>query len=201
MSTFRSGQSSITVDQADLIKKLDSVTDGAASSFIDRANDVLDTIEPPARTRWPVRTGKSKAAFGRRQKLTPDAIEVALENSAQAPRWGAYAYRIRWSVRTKAGLDAEAAQMRPDSQEVQDYWREARAAGKVKRRKPGQKSKMNLSVWWRSKLTARHGQGAPTEELAGKQPWRVLVRDPGMKQSDALVKDLQTDLAKLAGGA
>lgn len=202
-----SGPASIVFDQSAVIAHIDRVSSGAASSFIKRATQAQDPIAADAVAQWPVgqdqNKPRSRDLFARRTRITPDALAVDLTNTASPRRGkrGLYPFGIRWSVRTKAGIQAEIAALTPESQSVQNYWKAARAKGQVKKRKPGQKSKYTLRQWWGAKLKKRHGQGAPSAELAGKQPWRVLVIVPGTRAGKALVEQVRADLAALAKGA
>lgn len=177
--TFREGAAQITVDQDDLIRLLDRVSEGAATQFFGHSDMFLDVIERDAHRAWPVRTGRSKAAFRRERRITEVRLDNVLLNDARN-RWGAYAYKIRWSVRTKASLDAEAARVAARGESP-----EAREA---------------IRRYWRRRLTRRHGQGAPSGQLAGKRPWIELVRKPGKKAGRRLAEVLRRDLYALAQG-
>jgi hypothetical protein len=162
-----------------VIRLLDRTSDGAATSFFQWTDTALDQIQADAVAGWPVRTGRSKAAFRRERRVTEIRLQNVLLNDARN-RWGAYAYKIRWSVRTKASLDAEAARVAARGESP-----EAREA---------------IRRYWRRRLTRRHGEGAPSEQLAGKQPWRELVRKPARKTTPTLVGWLRRDLYALASG-
>ena len=177
--SFRSGSAEITVDQDALIRLLDRVSSGAASSFFDRSESVLEEIEADAVTAWPVRTGRSRAAFRRERRISETRLQNALLNDARN-RWGSYAYKIRYSVRTKASLDAEAA--RVASRGETPAAREA------------------IRAYWRRRLTRRHGEGAPNERLAGRRPWLEFVRKPGKRAGRRLTETLRDDLSALARG-
>lgn len=177
--TYKSGAASITVDQDRLIRLLDRTSSGAASQFVEQTDQVLDEIEAAALASWPVRTGLSKRSFRRELRLSEIRIQNVLLNDARN-RWGSYAYKIRWSVRTKESLDAEAARVaaRGDSPAAREAIRK----------------------FWRRRLTKRHGQGAPTARLAGRRPWLELVRKPGKKAGKTLADTLRRDLVALAQG-
>ena len=177
--TFRDGAAQITVDQDALIRLLDRVSSGAASSFFSRSDVILEEIEADAVTAWPVRTGRSRAAFKRERRISETRLQNALLNDARN-RWGSYAYKIRFSVRTRASLDAEA--VRVASRGETPAAREA------------------IRAYWRRRLTRRHGQGAPTEALAGRRPWLEFVRKPGKKRGRRLTESLRDDLSTLARG-
>jgi len=177
----QSGAARIEVDQAELLRRLDQVSDGAGTRFVQRASRVLGGLQADAVSRWPVRTGTSRGAFRVQSRITESAATVDLANTARSGRWGAYAFKIRWSVRTQASLEAEAD----------------RAADRAK--DPG--GAAAIRAFWRRRLTRTHGKGAPSAALAGKQPWRVLVRTPGQKAAQAMIGDLREDLDRLARGA
>ena len=190
--TFRVGSASIEVNQDNLRKLLDQASKGASESFVRQAEAELRPIMAGAVARWPVRSGRSRDAFRIATTLRPASIEVAIVNDATSGSWGAYAYKIRWSVRTKASLDAEAASVSGDDAK----WAAVRIAKETGHRATSQQ----LAEAWRRRLTKRHGQGAPDEASAGKQPWRVLVENPGKVALNRLIPRLQADLDRLAGG-
>lgn len=178
---YRSGAATVIVEQGNLRRALDRVSDGAASSFISNVDRVLDPIRDAAVQRWPVATGRSKRAFQRVHNITENHIEVAERNTARSGRFGFYAFRIRFSVRTRQSLEAEVERMA--------------ARGKT----PASQDK--LRQHWRKKLKKRHGDGAPTEALAGQQPWRRFMRNPANRAVRKLVPKLRQDLDRLARGA
>jgi hypothetical protein len=182
-STVQAGDVRIQVDLDRVIESLDAVSDGAAGSFLRTARATLEGVRDDALPRWPVRTGRSRDSFRVAGTATGDQLQVSLSNDASSSRWGPYAYKIRWSVRTKASIDAEIA--RRDAQIARGTTAQARAA---------------IARSLRDDVSKRYGKGAPTPALAGKQPWRVLVRDPGTKAGEAMAIELQADLARLAGG-
>jgi hypothetical protein len=137
----------------------------AAAAFVRSAQAELWDLAEPYRTRerWPVRTGQSADAFGTAVRERREAVGVALHNDARN-RWGAYAYKVRWSVRTADSLLAEA-----------------RAWG-ARGRTPESREKLERMRLRR--LHRTHGQGAPSAQLAGRQPWREL-RSPARKRAVA----------------
>ena len=180
--TYRSGAASVTVDQDRLVDLLDRTSEGAASRFITASGGVLDRIREDAQAEWPVRTGRSLEAFRVETRINEDAIRVVLLNDARSGRWGAYAYKIKWSIRTKSSLDAEADR--------------AAARGTTS----GARS--SIRKYWRRRLTRAHGEGAPSARRAGQRPWIVLVRRPSKakKTTGPLIDRLRADLALLARG-
>ena len=178
-TTARAGSAVLTVDQQNVIDTIDRVSEGAGSRFRSAATAALEEIADTARARWPVRTGRSRQAFQVYSTVQGDAVAVTLANTATAPKWGYYAYKIKWSVRTRDSIDAEVR-----SYGAKATTAEGRAAGEA---------------YGRRRLERKHGKGAPTAELAGKQPWRVLVRTPFETGEQALITTAQADLDRLAG--
>lgn len=169
----------IAVDDAAFLAAIDRVSDGAGSSFLARCRPALETIRNGALARWPVRTGTSKAGFALRNQASMTEVRASLTNTA-TNQWGPYAFKIRWSKWTTADLAArvEEAAARAHTPEAAD----------------------RIRVRLRSKFKWRHGIGAPSEELAGKQPWLILVRRPLQASKAVVMPLLQADLNKLAGG-
>lgn len=218
--TYTSGAASIKVDDAAVIATLDRVSDGAASQFLARTDQVLDPLAPAARARWPVRTGVSRDGFVRSRGITENRVENRLENRASSS-YGFYAYKIKWSTRTKQSLDDEAVR---EADKAMPYIRRGRSTfaqqriaqwvliGKPKRKGtktargsdfqgiPELPTHDTMTAKYRSRLSKRHGEGAPNEALAGKQPWRELVRKPAEKQEPAMVRDLEDAIGRLARG-
>lgn len=185
MIVAREGGAEIRVDDAAFIALVDRATEGAASSFIATVRPVLERIRGDAMAKWPVRSGVSKAAFEIRSAVTPTEIRVALVNEAQGKGkrggWGYYAYKIRYSIWTGVDVNAriEEAASRANSPEAAD----------------------NIRAFMRSKMKRKHGSVAPSEEVAGKQPWLLWVRKPAKAALPELLPQLQTSMNRLAGGS
>jgi hypothetical protein len=181
MSTVRVGDVRIAIETDNVITTLDRLGAGAASSFVRGARTTLEGIRDEAKPRWPVRTGLSRDSFEVTTRINSGELAVSLLNTA-SNRWGPYPYKIRWSVRTKESLDAQKAK------------REAMIArGTSPAAQSAIRRSMRLNLW------DLHGEGAPSAALAGKQPWRVLVKIPGEKQAIKLAIELQVELNTLAG--
>ena len=178
-TTARAGSAALTVDQQAVIVAIDRVSEGAGSRFRIAATAALEDIADAARSRWPVRTGRSRDAFVVASTVTGDAVAVTLANTATAPRWGFYAYRIKWSVRTKESIDAQ----------VRGYGANATTA----------EGREAAEAFARKRIERQHGKGAPSAEVAGKQPWRILVLGPSKGAEQALITTAQADLDRLAG--
>lgn len=180
MSEKRSveGGVQISVDDAAFLAAIDRVSDGAGSSFLARCRPALEGIREGAVARWPVRTGASRAAFALQNTASATEVRASLTNSARSG-WGPYAFKIRYSRWTTADLAARVEE----------------AAGRAKTPEAADRIRVRM----RSKLKWRHGAGAPSDEVAGKQPWLLLVRRPLQASRAALVPQLQADINKLAG--
>lgn len=174
------GSVGLTIDQRSVVDAVDRVSDGAGSRFRVIATAALERLADEARAQWPVRTGRSRDAFRVVDRLTAESIAVSLVNEATAPRWGFYAYKIRWSVRTRQSIDAE----------IRTYSERATSA----------EGASAAEAWARRKIERRHGKGAPSAAVAGKRPWQVLVLTPARAREADLVAEARADLARLAGG-
>lgn len=182
MTTARTGSATVTLDDAALFAALDRVSDGAASRFAARADGILSGIATTARPRWPHMTGLSQRSFKTETRFKSTEIATSLLNDA-AQNGRPYSYKTNWSVRTKASLDAEA--------------------DRVSQRGLTPESAAKIRDHWRARLTRRHGEGAPSEDLAGKNCWAMLVRAPARREMTRQLPDFQQDLSRLAktGGA
>lgn len=177
--SYQEGMARVDVAVEAAVVAIDRVTEGAASSFVRQGRATLKQIQTAAEARWPVRTGLSRRSLTIATSITPDLLAVSMRNTA-TNRWGSYAYKIRWSVRTEAELTREL-----EAKVQRGATPAAQAA---------------LARYWQRRIQGVHGQGAPSAELAGKQPWRVLVLAPGEQRRMALADALRADLSKLAGG-
>jgi len=173
MTTVRSGASKIKIGDAAVVAHLDQISSGAASSFIARAKKELEGIKTSAMQRWPRRTGKSANSFVVGSHVTPSEIKVQLTNTS------GYAFYVRWSVRSKEGIDAQIER--------------AAARGLTGATQATLRAREQRRLWrW-------HGKGAPTDKLAGKSAWITLIRRPAKTALKALIPELQADLIKIAG--
>ena len=59
--------------------------------------------------------------------------------------------------------------------------------------------KAKLKEYWTRYLRKQHGEGAPTEALAGKHVWTELIRKPAKAAEPDLIRKVQADLSRLAG--
>ena len=197
--TYRSGRAAVTIEQRQLLTQIDRITEGAGTSFLDAARASLTTTTEEAAPRWMEKTGATKRAFVIRDDISPDRVSVTALNTA-TNRGVAYPYKARFSVRLKSELDAEAQRIgrgvtQTDAERVSLKWMAILFAAKHKRRATG----AELAIRWRSMLTRNYGTGAPSEALAGKNAWSVLVRKPAKTRERRLVDVIRADLAKLAG--
>ncbi|MCP4733033.1 MAG: hypothetical protein GY873_02465 [Bosea sp.] len=169
------GTVAVEIDDSGLVRHIDRVTEGSATSFIRIASRHLGEVQSDAEPLWPRRTGRSAEGFGVRSRVSGDQIRVALSNVHR------HTWFVKFSVRTEASLDAEA--------------RAVASRGK------SPEAQAKLLAFWRARLLGRHGKGAPLDRLTGRRAWIELVRKPAKKatRKRALVSELQTDLNKLAG--
>lgn len=185
MSVVQAGNVRIAIDTDKVIEALDRVGAGAASSFVRGARTTLEGIRDEAKPHWPVRTGLSRDSFQVTTRISRDELSVSLLNTAKN-RWGEYAYKIRWSVRTAMSLDAEIAKRNAEIEREVARGNSPEAKARIRRSR-------------RFSLRDLHGDGAPSAATAGKQPWRVLVKTPGERAGIKLALKLQTELNTLAG--
>lgn len=202
--TYKTGQASITVEQAAYLKVLDKTADGAASSFLRHARAVLDPIVTQAARAYPKRTGEAASSMVVRDNVDIDSIEVTAYNEAKTRTGYPYGYVLRFSIRTKQSLDMEA--LRKTDQELFDEALEETGSDPVLfarwfAKKNGRRMTAQDRVsFYRRRLTRTHGQGAPDGRAAGKVAWGYLVRTPARKGTKRLIELTRTDLQKLADG-
>lgn len=165
----------LEVNDRAMLALLDRTRKGAASGFLRVAHAHVAPIVQAAQTSWPVRSGESKAGLEERQRVTSEGPSCGIAESQD------YIYRAKFSRLTVADIEEEVERLaaRGSSQESQDA----------------------IRAFWRRKLAAAHGKGAPTEELAGKHIWTELVRAPLKADQPALVRDAQRELSELGGAA
>lgn len=179
MITAQSGVATIRIDDGELLKVIDKISESAGTTFIAASRAVLEKIHGDAMDKWPVRSGLSKKSFAITEEITQDYIKVSLGNTA-TNAWGAYAYKIRWSIWTAADLRAKVEE----------------AASNAKSEPAAQAIRVHMAA----KLRRLHGDGAPSEDLVSKRPWTVLVGAPQKKATKSLVKQLQDSLGRLGKG-
>lgn len=215
--TYTSGGASITVDDAAVVRVLDRVSDGAATTFIDTTSRLLKGIEANAVSKWPVRTGASKRGFQVRADVGDNRVQTRLLNTATGPTGRGYAWFVRYSVRTRRGLQREIDQVRAIAQQAEAY--AARGGStEVRRYLFRQKALQLLEAaslrepfmqrvndadglvdTYRRMLERSHGQGADSEALAGKSVWSLYVRRPANKAKPQVIRTLREQLRALAG--
>lgn len=179
---------------------------------------------------WPVRTGASKAATETQDRIEPDYIKVvALSTLARTYRirWSVRTAESldnearNWSAALWGKLAPYLARVNPTDASLRGPYAGRSGARRrltswALRSKPrgldlsggdtfGWKSKAEpsqeaLRHLWRGTLHGRHGQGAPTTALAGKQVWGELVRKPAKAREQAVIDEARDALDKLAGG-
>lgn len=174
-TTARDGDATVRVHDAALLKALDRISDGAATSFFRRTGSRLQPILETDRREWP--RGKKKHPrsadrFFLSKRIGDKELRHGIGNRAS------YAYYIRWSIYTA------------------DSFRSDEAAWVARGKSP--EAQEGLRRGWKKmhKLTAV----APSARLAGRSPWVTLVRTPARRALRELLPDLRADLRKLAGG-
>jgi len=179
MTTATSGKATITFGDAALLRTVDQVSGGAASSFLETVRPTLARIMETARSRWPVRTGLSRDEFQLAESVTDTEVRSSIVNPAQVARWGYYAYKIHFSRYTSADLTK---------------WIEEREARGTT---PENQARIRAYAAIRSRKT--HGRGAPDEASVGKNVWSIFVRKPAKDALSELLPKLRADLDRLAG--
>ena len=177
MTTATSGKCKIIVQDERILKSIDSVSDGAASSFLSTVRPTLEAVMTSAQSRWPVRTGTSKAAFQIVEEASETTVKASIYNPASIARWGFYAYKVKYSAWTAADITTAIE--------------EAAAKGTT----PA--AQAAIRRYTAIKLKLRHGRGAPDEASQGKNVWTLLVRAPVKAGLAPLLPKLQADLMKL----
>lgn len=170
--TSTSGPASSAVDVSELLALADRITDGAASGFVKAAQRTLKPVQEDATERFPVRTGDSRDSIAQRVKFDAEGVAVALG------AWAGRAKFVKFSRYTTQDLAEEAERWaaRGNSADAQ-----ARILAHAKRR-----------------LKARHGLGAPTEELAARSVTVELIRKPAKAREKQLATEAQAEILKLA---
>lgn len=148
---------------------IDRTTKGAASDFIEACRPTLEAIRGGARAKWPVRTGKSRDAFRLTSSVSTTEVRANIENTST------YGYFVKFSRWTSADIRARA--------------REEAAKGTAPDR---------LETVILRKMYARHGKGAPSEAVAGKHAWTLLVRTPAKEALTELLPRLRASMGRLA---
>lgn len=176
----RSGSASITVEQDRVRRLLDRATEGAASGFIQAAQQALADVQREAVPRWPVATGKSAAAFVRRVTVRGDRLEVSLVNTATNKGYP-YPRFLRFSVFTETTVKRNLSER--DDFVNRGTTPEARQA---------------LGELWDNTRRLTSSEGAPDERSAGKRAWNRLIRTPGRRRARTLIEAQREQLARLA---
>jgi len=179
----REGAATVKVDNRDLARLANRITRGALQTFLEAAHRQMDpVVYTEAKAGWPVRSpiawpgrpARSRDGLHIRDRVTPDEASVTAYN-----QWD-YAYKVRFSVRTREGIDAEI-------EEAASRGTSGAAQAAIRR-------------YWTRKLHKRHGVGAPSETLAGRNAWAVLVRGPARAREGAVIAEAREALDTLAGG-
>jgi len=178
----KDGAATVKIDMREAIALRDRISNGAATRFVDNATDILTPIKDKAKTGWPValrKSNNSARSFFMATRITDTRLAVSIRNNA-SDRGREYAFKVRYSVRTKASIDAEIARFA--------------SGGKT----PATQEK--IRAFWTKKLHDKHGEGAPSAALAGRNLWSLRVFQPAKKGRKELIKRSRQDLIELAKG-
>lgn len=96
--TFRDGDAEVVMD-GELEAMAEAMLQGTPGVIADAMEREADRIEAGALETWPVQSGTSRDAFRVVTRLSDDAIETFLENTAP------YAYKIKFSKYTEQELE------------------------------------------------------------------------------------------------
>tara|TARA_R110002167_G_scaffold42219_2_gene128381 strand:+ start:8 stop:598 length:591 start_codon:yes stop_codon:yes gene_type:complete len=189
------GAATVTVLDDEVVALGDRVTKGAVSSFLRAARGVMSEVVDEAIPLWPVKTGRSRDSMRIDDRLTTDRISVIASNAS------GYGYFIKYSLRTKEQLDAEAKRVGYNAGTDAAERTETRIAYATFARKFNRRaSPGELAAFWRSRLTRFHGKGAPSERVAGKNVWAWQVKRPAKQHEAELIAEARADLDELAKG-
>jgi hypothetical protein len=178
--TFTDGNASIKLDQSTLIRQLDKVSKGAASSFIREAKATTEALKVGAVARWPVADGLSRDSFRVFSRVHGDRLEVGLTNDA-TNKGARYPFMLKFSVFTDSAVKRNLSERA-----------KAIARGSTPAAKAG------IGWWWDQNERLTSSTGAPSARAAGKKPWNRLVRTPGKRQGKQLVMTLRDQMTELA---
>ena len=164
---------SIVFDDHALLGLLDRTLNGVPSHFVRTTREHLSPLVATGKAAWPVRTGESSAALRVEDSVRTDGISVKVLNDCP------HAYKVKYSRLTKTDIAEEIERMVKPA---------TTAAGQAK-----------LRDYWTRYMKRRHGDGAPTEELASASIWQVHLRRPIKAAEKELIQKVQYDLRILAG--
>lgn len=213
------GRARVAVDMRDVWRVADRITGGALVAFMKAAHRQMDPVVQSAPKTWPVRSGRSAESNVVEDRLKADEASVVALNRAP------YAYYIKYSVRTVASIEGEVRDTaaRLGSQYYQAVWWYAKRGNS-----PGAQIKIanhfmlastdGMFTNWAgghvsqavlaariakrtaARLRAIHGRGAPSDRLAGRNVWQVLVARPVKAAEDKVVEESRDALDRLARG-
>lgn len=217
--TERHGAARVEVDNAEVMRVVDKITDGALGTFMRAAHRQMDPVVDDAPRLWPVRSGRSARANVVEERVQPDEASLVARNTTS------YGYMIKFSVRTPASIEGEVRDIatRQASQWYQAIWWYAKRGNtettqaKIANHFIGRLTGGVLTYWGSkafteanlgarlAKLTAArlkavHGRGAPSEQLAGRNVWQMLVARPVKAREDAVIEESREALDRLARG-
>ena len=165
-------RANITVVDSRLRAHIDTVTGGAATSFLRGARQTLGPIMLDAIDRVPVKTSAMRDAFSLEERIKSDALEVSIVNTAAHMRYARFSVRTEKSLNAEAGRIASAGKTPDDRRRIFDF---------IRRR-----------------LTRAHGQGAPDARIAGRSAIVELVRKPARRAAVGFIEAQRANLSALA---
>lgn len=174
-SVVKVGMVSCTIDESELVRLVDRLHKGAATSFLRRTADKLDPIYASFDALVPVRTGLFRSSTRRVVEVRPEELISAIETTADNGRIR-YARFSRYTAEEMRAKVDDGATAAKDGAAAQ---RARRGYGAI--------------------LRKRHGKGAPTPALRGKYVWATLVAGPFRRGNAKLAVELDADLTRLAG--
>lgn len=223
----QTGGVQIEISQDEVLALADRITGGALRTFTRAAHRQMDPVVEEARTNrqlWPIRTGRSIGATFTEDRLARDSVSVTAFSKLP------YVYRMRYSRMTSTAIDEDArtfaekvhAALEPYLRRVNPTDRTLRGpfkgrGGARARVAHWHMKRASAGLWsgWRSDerptqdairrarkggLIRAHGQGAPSEAVAGKHVWSVRIRRPAKRREGALIEEARAALDKLAEG-
>jgi hypothetical protein len=160
------GRAFVEVDAAALDQVLRDIGEAAGAEALRRGREALEQVRTDALPLLPERTGQLRQGVRVVARADAQGAEVALVSDRQGARY------IKWSAYTVDQLRqrVEAAAERGQSPEAREAIRRYLAA----------------------RLRARHGTGAPSEEVAGRRVWRQYLAPAARR----VLKPIGADLAR-----
>jgi hypothetical protein len=224
----RQGAATIEIDQREVIALANRITDGAVHTFMRAAHKQMDPVVKDARGNsmlWPRRTGKSQDATHVVDRISPTVLEVVALNPVPYTfklRFSVVTSDIidrearQFGAQSWARMAAKVDRVNPSDRSLKGpYAGRGGARRRVANHFAEEATRGVWKGWWpkgnevgedtmrrahKRSLFDRHGQGAPSEAVAGKHVWSHRVRTPLRKREAALIEDARDALDQLAEG-